>query len=123
MCGLTILTHTADKPVVTTNQGHAIHKVNSPPLEFSVRQWQQLQEASRQGVNIFDALANSAALDKCSNMLRQLGLPEALQQCRNGFLHTQVCRTNELCNSSITCKRSPCDLGRTNCKALVRVLW
>ena len=92
MCELTILAHTAYELVVTTNQWHAKNEVNKPPLEFPVRQGQWLQEASRQGIDIFDALANSAALDKCSNMLRQLGPPEALLQCGNGFMHTQVCR-------------------------------
>ena len=91
-CELTILTHTADEPVVTTNQRHAKHKVDSPPLEFLVWQGQGLQKASRWGVDIFDVLANHAALVKCSNMLRQLRLPESVLQCGNGFPHTQVCR-------------------------------
>ena len=49
-------------------------------------QW--LQETSHQGIDIYNALANSAALDKCSNMLRQLGPPEALLQYHIGFLYT-----------------------------------
>ena len=69
-CELAILTHTADEPVVTTNQRHAKHEVNCPPLEFLVWHGQGLQEASRQGVHIFDALAYRASLDKCCNMLR-----------------------------------------------------
>ena len=69
-CELAILMHTADEPIVTTNQRHAKHEVNCPPLEFLVWHWQRLQEASRQGVYIFDALANRAPLDKCCNMLR-----------------------------------------------------
>ena len=89
---LTILAHTADEPIVTMNQWHAKNKVNSPPLEFLVWHGQGLKEDSRQGINIIDALANHAALDKCSNILRRLRLPEALLQCGNGFLHTQVCR-------------------------------
>ena len=89
---LTILTHTADEPIGTTNQWHTIHKVNCPPLEFVVWQWQWLQKASRYGVDIFDVLANSAALDKCSNMLRQLGPLEALLQHSNGFPCTRVRR-------------------------------
>ena len=91
-CELAILTRTADVPIVTTNQWHAKHEVNSPPLEFLVWQGQGLQEASQQGIDIFDALANSASLDKCCNMLRQLRPPEALLQCSNGFPHTQVRR-------------------------------
>ena len=69
-CELAILTHTADEPVVTTNQRHAKHKVYCPPLEFLVWHGQGLQEASRQGVHIFDALAYRASLDKCCDMLR-----------------------------------------------------
>ena len=48
--------HTADEPVVTTNQWHAKHKVNCLPLEFLVWQWQVLQEASWQGIDILNAL-------------------------------------------------------------------
>ena len=94
-CELTILAHALDEPVVTTNQRYAKHKVDSPPLEFLVWQRQWLQEASRQGIDTFDVLANCAALDKCSDMLRQLRPPEALLQCGNGFLHTQVHRIQQ----------------------------
>ena len=92
MCELAIPTRTADEPIKTTNQRHVKHEVNSPPLEFLVWQVQRLQEASWHGIDIFDALANHASLDKCCNMLRQLRPPEALLQCGNGFPHTQVCR-------------------------------
>ena len=92
MCELTVFTHTADEPIVTTNQWHAKHEVNSPPLEFLVWQGQRLQEASWQGNDIFDALANRASLDKYCNMLRQLRPPEVVLQCGNGFLHMQVRR-------------------------------
>ena len=91
-CELTVFTHAADKPVVTTNKQHAKHEVNCPPLEFLVWQGQGLQEASRQVIDIFDALANCTSLDKCSNIIKQLRPPEALLQCGNGFLHTQVRR-------------------------------
>ena len=94
-CDLAILTHTADEPIVTTNQWHAKHKVNCPPLDFLVWQWQGLQEASRQGVDTFDALANCASLDKRCNMLRQLRPPEVLLQHGNGFPHTQVHRIQQ----------------------------
>ena len=70
MCELAILTQTADEPIVTINQWHAKHEVNFPPLEVLVWHGQGLQEASRQGVNIFDALAYIASLDKCCDMLR-----------------------------------------------------
>ena len=95
MCELTILAHAADEPIITTNQWHAKHEVNSSPLEFLVWQGQGLQEASRQGVDIFDAVANHAALEKCSNMLRQLRPPEVLLQCGNGFPYTQVRRIQQ----------------------------
>ena len=90
-CELAILTHTADEPVVTTNQRDDKQKVNGQPLELLVWQGQRLQEASQQGIDIFDALANCASLDKCCNMLRQLRPPEALLQRGNGFPHTPVC--------------------------------
>ena len=90
---LTVFTHAADKPIVTTNQWHAKYKVNSPPLKFLVWQGQGLQKASRQGVHIFDALAHRAALDKC--MLRQIRPLVALLQCGNSFLHTQVRRIQQ----------------------------
>ena len=70
LCELVILTYTADEPIVTTNQQHAKHEVNCLPLEFLVWHGQGLEEASRQGVHIFDALANRASLDKCCDMLR-----------------------------------------------------
>ena len=69
-CELTILAYTTDEPIVTMNHWHTKHEANSPPLEFLVWQGQGLQKASQQSVDIFDALANHTALDKCSKMLR-----------------------------------------------------
>ena len=37
-CELAIFAHAADEPVVTMNQRHAKHEVNSPPPEFLVGQ-------------------------------------------------------------------------------------